>query len=81
MKKLLEELNIEELTADCVRRKIKMMKTVYSQEVNKTERKQISFSSPCSNKVDISLNRKATVTRTPVRITSVEAMLFYTGIQ
>jgi hypothetical protein len=35
MKKLLEELNIEELTADCVGRKIKVMKTVYSQEVNK----------------------------------------------
>jgi hypothetical protein len=35
MKKLLEELNIEELTADCVGRKIKMMKTVYSQKVNK----------------------------------------------
>jgi hypothetical protein len=35
MRKLLEELNTEELTADCVGRKIKMMKTVYSQEVNK----------------------------------------------
>jgi hypothetical protein len=35
MKKLLEELNIEELTANCVGRKIKMMKTVYSQELNK----------------------------------------------
>jgi hypothetical protein len=34
-RKVLEELNIEELTADCVGRKIKMMKTVYSQEVNK----------------------------------------------
>jgi hypothetical protein len=35
MKKLLEELSIEELTADYVRRKIEMMKRVYSQEVNK----------------------------------------------
>jgi hypothetical protein len=35
MKKLLEEHNVEELTADCVGRKIKTMKTVYSQEVNK----------------------------------------------
>jgi hypothetical protein len=35
MKKLLEELHNEELTADSVGRKIKMMKTVYSQEVNK----------------------------------------------
>jgi hypothetical protein len=33
--KKLVELNVEELTADCVGRKIKMMKTVYSQEVNK----------------------------------------------
>jgi hypothetical protein len=35
MKKLLVGINIEELTADCVRRKIKMMKRVYSQELNK----------------------------------------------
>jgi hypothetical protein len=35
MKKLLEKLSTEELTADCVRRKMKMMKTAYSQEVNK----------------------------------------------
>jgi hypothetical protein len=35
MKKLLEEINTEGLTADCVRRKIKMIKTVYSQELNK----------------------------------------------
>jgi hypothetical protein len=32
MKTLLEELNIEELTADWVTRKIKIMKTVYSQK-------------------------------------------------
>jgi hypothetical protein len=36
MKKLLEELNIDELTEDCVGRKIKMMEKVYSQEVDKT---------------------------------------------
>jgi hypothetical protein len=35
MKKLLEEINIEGLTADCVRRKINMIKTVYSQEMNR----------------------------------------------
>jgi hypothetical protein len=35
MKKLLEELNIEQLTADCVGRKIKVMKTVYTQEAKK----------------------------------------------
>jgi hypothetical protein len=36
MKTLLEELSTEGLTADCVGRILKMMKTVYSQEVNKT---------------------------------------------
>jgi hypothetical protein len=35
MKQLLEEINIEGLNADSVRRKIKMIKTVYSQELNK----------------------------------------------
>jgi hypothetical protein len=35
MKKLLEEINTEGLTVECVRRKIKMMKTVYSQKLNK----------------------------------------------
>jgi hypothetical protein len=35
MKKLLEEISIEGLTADCVQRKIKMFKTVYSQGLNK----------------------------------------------
>jgi hypothetical protein len=35
MKKLLEEINTEGLTADCVQRKINMFKTVYSQEPNK----------------------------------------------
>jgi hypothetical protein len=35
MKKLLAEIKIEGLTADRVRRKIKTMKTVYSQELNK----------------------------------------------
>jgi hypothetical protein len=32
--KLLEEINTERLTADCVRRKIKIIKTVYSQQLN-----------------------------------------------
>jgi hypothetical protein len=32
MNKLLEEINTEGLTADCVQRKNKIMKTVYSQE-------------------------------------------------
>jgi hypothetical protein len=139
MKKLLEELNIEELTADCAGRKIKMMKTVYSQEVSKIMKSNKSgagtydlykpqlvwfdiltlflwnslsseanslisivilhrctelipfpnpvpsanrfFSSPFSNNVDITLNRKATATRTPACITSADAILFYTGIQ
>jgi hypothetical protein len=35
MKKLFQELSTEELTADCVERRVKMVKTVYSQEVNK----------------------------------------------
>jgi hypothetical protein len=35
MEKLLEGINIEWLTADGVRRKIKMIKTVYSQKLNK----------------------------------------------
>jgi hypothetical protein len=35
IKKLLEEMCVEGLTADCVRKKIKMIKTVYSQELNK----------------------------------------------
>jgi hypothetical protein len=34
IKKSLQEINIERLTADCVRRRIKMIKTVYSQEIN-----------------------------------------------
>jgi hypothetical protein len=33
--KLLEEIDTERLTADCVRRKIKIIKTMYSQELNK----------------------------------------------
>jgi hypothetical protein len=36
VKKLLAELSILKLAADCFGRKIKMMKTVYSQEVTKT---------------------------------------------
>jgi hypothetical protein len=36
MKKILEESSTEGLSADCVRRKIKIMKTLYSQEVNKS---------------------------------------------
>jgi hypothetical protein len=35
MKKLLEEISIEGLNADCVRKKLKMIKTVYSEELNK----------------------------------------------
>jgi hypothetical protein len=33
--KLLKEINTKGLTADCVRRKTKIIKTVYSQELNK----------------------------------------------
>jgi hypothetical protein len=35
IKKILEKLCVEGLTADCVRKKTEMMKTVYSQELNK----------------------------------------------
>jgi hypothetical protein len=35
MKKLLQELSIEELNADCVGRKIKVLKILYRQKVNK----------------------------------------------
>jgi hypothetical protein len=35
MKKLRVEINIEVLTADCVPRKMKLIKTVYNQELNK----------------------------------------------
>jgi hypothetical protein len=42
MKKILGEVSTERLTADCVRRKIKMNKTVYSQEVNKIMRSKKS---------------------------------------
>jgi hypothetical protein len=35
IKKLLEEMCVEGLTADCDRKKIKLNKTVYSQELNK----------------------------------------------
>jgi hypothetical protein len=35
MKKLLAEISTERVKCRCVRRKIKMIKTVYSQELNK----------------------------------------------
>jgi hypothetical protein len=132
MKNYLRKSTLKGLTADCVRRKIKIIKTVYSQQLNKIMKSKkrgvgtnnlykpklvwfdnsvsyeancfiivgildtpswllfliqfltqtdFSFSSPYTNKVDISLNRKATATRTPARITSVHAILFYNGIR
>jgi hypothetical protein len=128
MKNDLRKSTLKGLTADCVRRKIKIIKTVYSHELNKITRSKKSdagtndlykpklaagdfyggqllhncghtkctelipfpnpvsyanrsLSSTFSNKVDISLNRKETATRTPARITSVDAILFYNGIQ
>lgn len=124
-KKWLDELNIVELTADCVPRNINVVKTVYSQEVTKIMKSkksgaesdgfygtsqnqcgltlaghllhkrahttldspdlvslphQTDFSSPIfPSKVDISVNRTATITLPPWRITSVDAILLFTG--
>jgi hypothetical protein len=46
MKNYLRKSTLKGLTADCVRRKIKLIKTVYSQELNKIMKSKESGAGP-----------------------------------